>query len=201
MNADRFGHDRFHVKQLIRPLVNLYEVRALGPASDAPGEVVAFVRQKRAAIKEDIRAFSDDSESEELFRIKARSVFDLGGRYNVTDSNGEPIGALEKVFGKSLLRSTWRVLAPDDAVVFTAAEKSMAVAIGRRVVELVPYGELLPIPYHFSFVHDGTEIGGLRRILGFRDQYELDLGGDAEHTVDRRLAVSLALGLDALQSR
>lgn len=201
MNADGFAHDRFLVKQLIRPLVNLYEVRALGPGSDAPGEVVAFVRQKRAAIKEDIRAFADDSEREELFRIKARSVFDLGGRYNVTDPAGEPIGALEKLFRKSLLRSTWRILGPDDAVLLTASERSMAVAIGRRVVDLVPYGELMPIPYHFNFVRDGAEIGSLRRILGFRDQYELDLGGDAERTIDRRLAVALAVGLDALQSR
>jgi len=201
MSEDRFGHDRFLVKQLIRPLVNLYEVRVLSPGSDAPGNVIAFVRQKRAAIKEDIRAFADDSEGEELFRIKARSVFDLGGRYNVTDVNGEPIGALEKLFGKSLLRSTWRVLAPDDAVLLTAAEKSLPVAIARRVVELVPYGELLPIPYHFSFVHNEAEVGGLRRILGFRDQYELDLGGDPERTIDRRLAVALAVGLDALQSR
>ena len=201
MNNDRFAHDRFQVKQLIRPLVNLYEVHALPPGSDAPGALVAFVRQKRAAIKEDIRAFADDSESEELFRIKARSVLELGGRYDVTDPGGQPLGALEKLFRKSLLRSTWRVLGHDDDVLLTASESSMAVAIGRRVADLVPYGELLPIPYHFRFERDGGELGGLRRIYGLRDQYELHLGGDPDRTVDRRLAVALAVGLDALQSR
>ena len=72
--AARFEHDRYQVKQLIRPMVNLYEVRALHGGSDQPGELVAFVRQKRMALKEDLRAFADESETEEVFRIKQRSV-------------------------------------------------------------------------------------------------------------------------------
>jgi hypothetical protein len=34
-----------------------------------------------------------------------------------------------------------------------------------------------------------------------RDRYTLDLSGDAERTIDRRLAIALAIALDALQSR
>ena len=193
--------DRFLVKQLIRPMVNLYEVFALGAGSDQPRERVAFVRQKRMALREDLRAFTDEAEQNELFRIKARSVIDIGGRYDVADPAGAPLGALVKDFGRSLLRSTWRVLGADDAVLFVATERSMAVAIGRRIADLIPYGELLPIPYHFTFQRDGTQIGGLTRVLGLRDQYVLDLSGDSERSVDRRLAIALAVGLDALQAR
>jgi uncharacterized protein YxjI len=198
---DRFAHDRYHVKQLIRPMVNLYEVRALPVGTDQPGELVAFVRQKRMALKEDLRAFADESESQEVFRIKARSVMDVSGRYDVAAPDGERIGTLAKVFGASLLRSTWRVLAADESELFTAQEKSTAVAIGRRIAQLLPYGEVLPIPYHFTFAHDGTEVGGLRRIYGLRDQYELNLSSDTDRTVDRRLAIALAIALDALQAR
>ncbi len=198
---DRFAHDRYHVKQLVRPMVNLYEVRALHVGTDQPGELVAFVRQKRMALKEDLRAFADDSESEEVFRIKARSMMDVAGRYDVAAPDGQRIGTLAKAFGASLLRSTWRVLGPDESELFTAQERSAPVAILRRVAQLVPYGEVLPIPYHFSFSSGGGEIGGLRRIYGLRDQYELDLSGDSERAVDRRLAVALAVGLDAFQAR
>ena len=193
--------DRFLVKQLIRPLVNLYEVFALAPGSDQPGEQVAFVRQKRAALREDIRAFRDATEQEEVFRIKARSVVDIAGRYDVTDPAGSRLGTLEKVFGKSLLRSTWRVLDPEGAEVLTAAESSIAVAIGRRVKDLLPLGELLPLPYHFSFDRDGRRVGELRRVSGLRDRYTLDVSGDVERSVDRRLAIALAVALDALQAR
>jgi len=191
---ERFAHDRFLIKQLIRPMVNLYEV-------SADGQRVAFVRQKRMALREDLRAFADESETQEVFRIKARSVVDIGGRYDVTDPAGEPLGALVKVFGASLLRSTWRVLGPADQELFVATERSTVVAIGRRIAELLPYGEVLPIPYHFVFRAGERELGGLTRVLSVRDQYELDLSGDAQREVDRRLAVALAIALDALQAR
>jgi hypothetical protein len=191
---ERFAHDRFLIRQLIRPMVNLYEVTA-------DGQPVAFVRQKRLAMREDLRAFADESETEEVFRIKARSVVDIAGRYDVTAGDGTPLGALVKVFGASLLRSTWRVLGADETELFMATERSRAVAIGRRIADLVPYGEMLPIPYHFVFLAEERELGGLRRILGLRDQYDLDLSGDTERRVDRRLAIALSIALDALQAR
>jgi hypothetical protein len=198
---ERFAHDRYHIKQLIRPMVNLYEARALRPGTDQPGELVAFVRQKRMALKEDLRAFADESESQEVFRIKARSMMDVAGRYDVAGPDGQRIGTLAKAFKESLLRSTWRVLGADESELFTAQEKSTPIALARRVAQLVPYGEVLPIPYHFTFRRGSGEIGGLRRIYGLRDQYELDLSGDSEGAVDRRLAIALAVGLDAFQAR
>ena len=44
-------------------------------------------------------------------------------------------------------------------------------------------------------------IGDLNRRFGIRDTYDLDVAGDVERTIDRRLAVSLGIALDALQSR
>ena len=78
MATDGFGFDRFLVEQLIRPLVNLYQVTPLAAGEAPAGGPVAFVRQKRMAIKEDIRFFADESETRELFRLKGRSI-DLAG--------------------------------------------------------------------------------------------------------------------------
>jgi hypothetical protein len=192
--VDFSPYDHFSVDQLVRPVVNLYRITA-------GGTPLAFVRQKRMAIKEDIRFFRDEAESEELFRIKARSVLELGGRYDVTTPDGERIGVLEKVFGKSLLRSTWGALDAGENEVAWAQEKSMPIAILRRLIDFVPYGELIPIPFHFTISKGEQQLGELRRIFGFRDRYELDLSGDPEKTLDRRLAVAWAIALDALQSR
>jgi uncharacterized protein YxjI len=186
--------DRFEIQQLIRPMVNLYTI-------SAAGEPVAFVRQKRMAIKEDIRFFRDENESEELFRIKARSLMELGARYDVTAADGEKIGVLGKVFGKSLFRSTWSIMDANEQELAVAQERSLVTAIIRRVIDAVPYGEFVPIIFHFTIDRGETHLGDFTRAIGMRDRYTLDLGGDVEQTIDRRLAIALAVALDALQSR
>ena len=201
MTDERFAHDAYFVDQLIRPIANLYRISTLGADGSSPGQPLAFVRQRKLAIKEDIRFFADETEAEELFRIKARAVFEVRGRYDVTTPEGERIGLLEKVFGISLLRSTWRIYDANEQQVALAQEKSMPIAILRRAIDLVPYGELIPIVFQFTILMDGREVGELRRPIGLRDRYILKLGGDPDRRIDRRVAVALAIALDALQSR
>ena len=195
-------YDRFLIEQLVRPIVNLYRITPLAAGETPAGPPVAFVRQRRLALKEDIRFFADESETNELFRIKARRLIDIGGRYDVQDAAGQRIGVLEHQFGKSLLRSSWRILAPDDRELAVAYEKNAFLALARRVVDFVPYGELVPIPYDFLIHADGTELGHFtRKFLSVRDTYTLDLSGDHDERVDRRLGIGLAIALDALQNR
>jgi hypothetical protein len=198
---ERFAHDAYFVDQLIRPIANLYRISTLGPDGASPGEPLAFVRQKKLAIKEDIRFFADETEAEELFRIKARAVFEVRGRFDLTTPEGERIGLLEKVFGISLLRSTWRIYDANEQQVALAQEKSMLIAILRRAIDFVPYGEFVPILFQFTITMDGREVGELRRPIGLRDRYILKLGGDPDRRIDRRVGVALAIALDALQSR
>ena len=83
---------------------------------------------------------------EELFRIKARSMFDIGGaRYDVI-AGEEKIGVLEHKFRQSLLRRRGRARR-DEAELMVARERSLAGAIARRLIDFVPYvGELDPDP-------------------------------------------------------
>ncbi len=194
MGSDWTAADRFVIDQLIRPMVNLYRITA-------EGQPVAFVRQKRMAIKEDIRFFADENETDELFRLKARALMEFGGRYDVTTPAGEKIGVLGKVFGKSLLRSTWQVLDADEQEVAIAKERSVPIALLRRAIDAVPYGDFIPIPFHFTIDAGERHVGDLNRRFGVRDTYDLDVSGDVERTIDRRLAVALGIALDALQSR
>ncbi len=194
MTSDWMTSDRFVIDQLIRPMVNLYRITA-------EGQPVAFVRQKRMAIKEDIRFFADENETDELFRLKARALMEFGGRYDVTTPAGEKVGVLGKVFGKSLLRSTWQVLDAAEQEIAIAKERSMPIAILRRAIDAVPYGDFIPIPFHFTIDAGGTHLGDLNRRFGVRDTYDLDLSLDTARTIDRRLAIALGIALDALQSR
>jgi uncharacterized protein YxjI len=206
MSIDPNQHDRFILRQRIRPVINQYEITLAGSEGDSPGEPVCFVEQARFKFKEDIRFYTDDSKREELMRLKARQRFDPRARYDVTDANGTKIGEIQKVFGESLLRSTYRIYDATGEEAATAREKSLPVALFRRAVDLVPYvgdvAEWLPIPYHFVFLKDGRELGvNSRQKMKFRDTYTIDMSGDPERTLDRRLVLALAVGQDALQAR
>lgn len=203
MTDGAFAHDRYLVDQLVRPIANLYRVTPLTAGDSPSGPPVAYVRQKKLAIKENIRFFADEGETQELFHIQARSWLDTGGsRYDVVDARDGNIGVLSHVFGKSLLRSTWRVSDPADSEIAIAHERSQAMAILRRAIDVVPdVGGLIPIPYNFDILAGGEVIGKMDRKFKLRDQYVLDLSGDPGRKLDRRLAIALAIGLDTLQNR
>jgi uncharacterized protein YxjI len=198
-----FDYDRYLVDQLIRPIVNLYRVTPLAAGETPAGPPIAYVRQKKMKIKEEIRFFGDEAESHELFQIKARTWLDTGGsKYDVIDAQEGNIGLLEHVFGKSLFRSTWRISTPEGEEIAIARERSQALAIVRRVIDFVPdVGGLIPIPYNFDLLAGDRVIGKMDRKFQLRDRYVLDLSGDTEKLLDRRLAIALAIGLDTLQNR
>ena len=113
--------------------------------------------------KEDIRFYTDDTKTVELMRLKARQRFDPRARYDITDDRGTKIGEIQKVFGESLMRSTYRLYDPNGEELATARERNVGIALFRRLVGFIPYigdfSDWLPIPYHFDFVHDGAVLG------------------------------------------
>jgi uncharacterized protein YxjI len=193
-------HDVFLLRQRWAPVINRYEFTL------PDGRPVLFVEQKRFTFKEDIRFYADDSKSQEAMRLKARQRFDPRARYDVTDAAGERIGEIQKVFGKSLLRSTYALFDAAGEEVAQASEKSLVVALFRRLVGIIPYigdfADWLPIPYHFDFRRDGELLGThTRQAFRLADTYTIDMTPDTERTVDRRLVLAIAVGMDALQAR
>jgi uncharacterized protein YxjI len=196
---DPNAHDRFVLRQRIRLVINQYEF------SLADGEPpFCFVEQARFKFKEDIRFFADDSKTTELMRIKARQRFDPRATYDITTPGDGKLGEIRKVFGQSLIRSTYEITAPFGTI--SARERSLPVALFRRLVGLVPYlgdfADWLPIPYHFDFRRGDDVIATHHRRVGsFRDVYDIEVTGDPERTIDRRLILAAAVGMDALQAR
>ena len=204
--VDPNAHDRFILRQRIKLVINQYEFSLAGENGDEPGEAFCFVEQKRFKFKEDIRFFTDDKKTAELMRILARQRFDPRARYDIATADGTKIGEIQKVFGKSLLRSTFQIFDANGNEVAVAQERNFVVALLRRFVGLIPYigdyADWLPIPYHFDFMRDGEKLGSHNRQLWkFRDVYTIDMSEDPQRTVDRRLILAIAVGMDALQAR
>jgi uncharacterized protein YxjI len=204
MTVDPNQHDVFVLRQKIKLVINQYEFSL--PNGGGPGEPICFVEQKRFKFKEDIRFYLDEAKTTELLRIKARQRFDPRATYDITDEMGAKIGEITKVFGASLLRSTFRINDAAGEELFISTEKNLWVALVRRAVGFIPYvdsvANWLPIPYHFVFKRGEELLGENTRQIGkLRDVYTIDMSQDRERTIDRRLVLALAVGQDALQAR
>lgn len=188
--------DAFRVAERFKLVGDRYELSTLGPDGRSAGEPVARIDRPAFRARERLEALAPDGGR--IFALEARQILDVGGRYEVRDAGGWRVGELRKLFVASLVRSTWEVWDGTGTLVATARERSVAIALLRRFVDLLP----LPIPYHFD-IHrlDGAPIGSVRRLRMVRDRYVLELPGDPDRAIDRRLALALAVALDALQDR
>jgi uncharacterized protein YxjI len=199
------GQNRFLIQQVFKPLANQYQISIPAPGSTEPGDEVLYVKQKRLKIKEDIRFRLPGEEEAHVFMIKAKSVFEFAGKFDVLDANGEKIGDLGKDFKKSLLRSQWVVRDAQENVLFQARESSIAIALLRRFAGFLPdFLDLLAyVPFNFTLFREdpSEEAGHYQRVLGkLRDRYVLELEPELAD-VDRRLVIAQAVALDALQDR
>ena len=190
---------RFFIKQRITVMVNRYEIRAANP-DGSEGVLMAFAEQKRMKLKEEVTFFADESKTRAVFSFKARQRLDVHAEHDVLDESGRPLGYFNKAFGASLLRSTWNLSAPGINAV--GQERRLWVAILRRIWDFIPYiGDVwVPFVFHFDFVDSATGqvVMVSERQKAIRDRYEVTV---LDPRLDFRVAASMAVALDALQSR
>jgi uncharacterized protein YxjI len=201
--AELESSDRFLVQQVFKPIGNEYRISVPAPGSTEEGRPLLFVKQKKLAIKEDIRFRLAPDADQHLFMIKAKTVFEFRGRHEVLDADGQVLGVLEKDFGRSLLRSHWHVRDAAGTELLESYEASWVVALLRRFAGVASewLAALTWLPFHFVLVRDGETVGHYQRVFGkLRDRYALELGPGLEG-VDRRLVLAFAVALDALQDR
>jgi uncharacterized protein YxjI len=189
---------RFHVQQRVTPFQNSY--RVLADDAGSPGALIAFAQQKRLAFKEQFTLFRDERRSEPVLTVVADRRIDIRSTMTVRDPSGAVVGTLRKRGAASLLRSTWEAEQPGRAPV-VVSERSLAIAVLRRVWGLVPFVGDVPLPFVFHF--DGVDATGEKvlaheRRWGLRDRYVLEVRPDR---LDPRLAIALAVCLDAMQHR
>ncbi|MBW0119168.1 hypothetical protein [Pseudonocardia abyssalis] len=190
---------RFFVRQKVTLMVNRYLVYAANP-DGTEGRLMAFAEQKRMKLKEEITFFTDESKQRRVFSFKARQRLDVRAEHDVFDESGQPIGYFKKEFAASLLRSTWTLGAPGlDA---RGQERRPVIAVLRRVWTAIPYlGEVwVPFVFHFDFVDTvtGAPVLTSERQRSVRDRYAVTV---QDPRLDFRVAASMAVALDALQSR
>lgn len=198
---------RLIVEQKITAFVNRYAVYEVYEDGNK-GKLLALAQQKRLAFKEKVIFYSDEEKSNEVFSFRAEKVMDIHGKYIVEGPDGTRIGAFRKEFKQSLLKSTWAILDEHNEPSLYVQESSTALALLRRFIGFVPIiGEFLDIilnffKYHFEFTDTNQRnVGRYEKTTLFRDHYDLYLTDSAQKKFPWQLMASVAVALDALQSR
>lgn len=195
------------IQQKIKPLVNQYAVYEAAADSLEPGAMIGFAQQKRLALKEKFTVYTGEDKQAVAFEFQARSIMDFGARYDITDADGNIIGTVGKNFKSSLLRSTWQVFRPgqEDTPALVVQERSLPLAIGRRVWGLLPYIGDIPffLKYNFDFTDPSNQqvVATYNKTTTFRDHYVLILQDNCPADIDPRVFIALGIMMDALQSR
>ena len=195
--------ERYLLRQKLTMMVNRYEIVRQDELGKELG-LLCFAEQKRMAAKEQVTFYTDSAKTHPLFGFKARKRIDLGSTYDVTDSQGQPIGWFKKQFTASLLNSTWLLGLPDGRE-FVGRERNAKVALVRRIWDVVPVVGDLPVPFlfHFDFAaEDGSIALTSTKKAGVKDVYHVTLPALADgKPIDWRVGMAMAVALDALQSR
>ena len=109
---------------------------------DAAGNVIGFSKMKMLKFKEDIRLFTDESMSHELFSIKQEQIVDMWGSFAIIDSaTNQSLGFIKRGFFSEFGRDAWELQNQNRQVIGRIFEKSLGRALARKYM---PGGALVP---------------------------------------------------------
>jgi tetrahydromethanopterin S-methyltransferase subunit F len=186
-----FQFDRYYLRRQVISLTG--KIRLYTP----DGQLVLYCQQKMFRLKEDIRAYSDESCTQELLYIQARSVIDFSAAYDVIDSGyGIKVGVLRRKGWRSVIRDEWEVLNPEEQPIGVLWEDNPRRALIRRMIA----GRLLPQDY--DLLIGDTRVADLRQRFNlFGYEMDLDFGMDTNHLLDRRLGIAAGILLAVVEGR
>ncbi len=115
------------MKDLQYPLHFTFRVTSLAndfSAKDANGNCIYYVREKIFTWRDHIMVYRDESKSELLYELKSNKLIDFQQTFTITDHTGKVIGKVRRKSIKSLWRSTFNLMDPEDKLDHTIKEKN-----------------------------------------------------------------------------
>jgi hypothetical protein len=186
-----FQHTHYLLRRQILALTGIF--RIYNPS----GDLVLFSQQKMFKLKEDIRAYTDESMQQELLYIQARKILDFSAAYDVIDSlTGHKVGAWRRKGFRSMLRDEWELWDANDTPIGILTEDNLSLALLRRFL----LGRWLP--QNYDILKNGQRIADLKQRFNLL-RYELDLDFSINTTgsLDPRMGIAGGILLATIEGR
>ena len=92
--------------------------------TDNSGNIIFYVKQKMFKLKEAIKVFMEESQTDQLYSINADRIIDFSGRYHFSDIGGQNLGSVKRKGRRSLWRAHYQINDPQNQVM-TISEESV----------------------------------------------------------------------------
>lgn len=192
--AERYAHNTYTLRRKVLTILGA-KFHIYGP----DGDLALFAKLKAFKIKEDIRIYADEAQTQEVLAIRTKSVFDIAGTYDVRDTvTNETVGAIRRKALKSMFRDQWLILDANGQEIGKIVEDSQFKALVRRFVEAAAF--FMPQKYH-------VEMGG-KTVATYQQNFNpfvhkiaIDFTPDAANQYDPRLGLAAAVLLCAIEGR
>jgi len=209
-------HYRFEKDKIMAhfqyPLNLRFKLIALAPRiiiTDASGAEVLYVHQKTFKLKEDIRIYTDQSKTEEIFRINAEKIIDFSGRYNITEiAGGQEIGNIKAKGWRSIWKATYILSDAADVQTHIIQEDNPWVKMADALFTEIPVvgmfsGYVLHPSYSVKSSEDAPGIMQMVKEPGFFEGvYRIDLqDGAISYAEEIRSLIGLLLMVQFMRRR
>ena len=183
VSQNMWHQNQYKIRKKVLSIGNKYWIE------DYAGNLLGFCKQKVLKLKEDIRIFSDESMTQELFNIKQEQIFDAWGSFAISDSmHPSNIGYIRRGFLSELGRDAWELQDANRRPIGRIFEQSLGRALARKYM---PGGGLVPEKMQIEL--NGNiiaEVNQKFKIIG--DIWDMNIFKLPEN-VDRRILIAAML--------
>jgi hypothetical protein len=164
-------------------------------ARDSKGIAIAYVRQKMFKLKEDVQVFSDETKSNQIYRIAADRIIDFNAVYSFFNNNEVKLGKVGRKGRKSILKAHYNIFDENDNNDYIIEEENPWAKFWDALLSEVPLLGILT-GYFFNPRYaikniDGKVIAKLTKERSFFGRtFRLDEIGEFEPGDDERVMLS-----------
>jgi hypothetical protein len=164
--------------------------------TDANGHMLGYVKQKMFKLKEDIRVFTDESQTEQIFGIRADRVLDFSAKYNFTDASGNLYGSIRRKGMRSLWKTHYEIYDERENLVMEIHEENAWVKVIDGLVGEIPvvgmFTGYLFNPAYLITRAGGTVVARLQKQPAFFEgKFQLTQQSLMDETEETRVLLSV----------
>lgn len=167
-------------------------------ATDARGNIVAYVRQKLFKLKEDISIYADESRSQENYRIKADRWLDFSAAYSFLDANGNEFGKIARKGWRSLWKAHYDIIDQQGNLQYQVQEEEPWIKVMDGLFSEIPLvGPFMAYLFNPSYIvsdQQGEAIVRLKKQPSFFGRrFEIEQIGTMDQDDDDRIMLGLMM--------
>jgi uncharacterized protein YxjI len=165
--------------------------------TDSTGQMLGYVKQKLFKLKEDIRVFTDESQTNQLFGIKADRILDFSAKYNFTDRNGTALGSIRRRGMRSILKAHYEIYDERENFVMEIHEENAWIKVFDALLgELPIVGAFTGYFFNPAYLVTRTGAGAVvarlqKQPAFFEGKFQLTQQGQMEQMEETRVLLSV----------